>query len=872
MRMRPVRLREPCQIGPLAVVAAAATALLVVLAVGGGGHAARAAPPTSQTPAEAWNGFVGGERVQVGFGERQIVVLRAPSLAQRVAAAGGIVDDVQERQWTQAVLAQQREVIQKLVLQGVVIHPDFTFARVLNGFSAALDARASALLERMPEVKGLYPVRAVYPAAISTSGLDQLTSSSGGLSQLSLPGLTGRGVTIALLDTGVDRVQPLLAGHVRQGYDLVDGDALALAEARPGNPADIEHHGTELAGLVLGHGDGVGGVAPGATILPLRVAGWQRDASGNWAVYGRTDQLIAGLERAVDPNGDGDAHDAARIALAGVVEPFAAFADGPAADAVTGADALDTLVVVPAGNDGPAGPAYGSISGPGGAPDALTVGAADLRPDVARVPVMVRAGLRVLFEGSLPLVGTMGPPHAVTLRLEPAGRRRSGREGPFTGPPRIADFFAGGTSTVAGRAAFMATSTAPGVAVQNAATAGAVAVVFYGDSIPSGALGLPDNVSVPVIALPRAVARQVRDASARGVPLSVSIGHADLSAQAPQGRIADFSSRGLAYDGRVKPDLVGPGVGLPTSEPGTNEDGTPHLGTVNGSSAAAAALAGAAALLAQARPSLDAGSLKALLVGSARRLPGDSPTEQGAGFVDLGAAAASELAITPSAVVFDPLHGRATSTETLQVKNVSVRPIAARVFVGGPAHVGVSASPRRVRLRPGAAANVRLVARLRQPGASGEAIGTIRVAPETGVVERTLWSAEVGDSRRQLLSAVVLNVGGGRPNRESPPAFKPSDSAPAVVSLQAGSVFESGGVLGLQPVSRLDLRLGTASGEDLGLLTRLRDLLPGRYAFGLTGRGPGGNVLPKGTYKLRIAAYPTVPGAPTRRTLRFRIR
>src|SRR5262249_8845783 len=209
-------------------------------------------------------------------------------------------------------------------------------------------------------------------------------------------------------------------------------------------------------------------------------------------------------------------------------------------------------VVVPAGNDGPAGPAYGSISGPGGAPDALTVGAADLRQDVARVPVMVRAGLRVLFEGSLPLVGTLGPPHAVTLRLQPAGRRRSGREGPSTGPPRIADFFAGGTSTVAGRAAFMATSTAPGVAVQNAATAGAVAVVFYGDSIPSGALGLPDNVAVPVIALPRAVASQVRDASAKGAPLSVSIGRADLTAQAPQGRIADFSSRGLAYDGRVK--------------------------------------------------------------------------------------------------------------------------------------------------------------------------------------------------------------------------------------------------------------------------------------------------------------------------------
>src|SRR5262249_50052725 len=152
-----------------------------------------------------------------------------------------------------------------------------------------------------------------------------------------------------------------------------------------------------------------------------------------------------------------------------------------------------------------------------------------------------------------------------------------------------------------------------------------------------------------------------------------------------------------------------------------------------------------------ARPSLDAGSLKALLVGSARRLPGDSPTEQGAGFVDLGAAAASELAVTPSAVVFDPPQGRATATETPAGRNVSVGPIAARVFVGGPADVGVRALPLRLRLRPGATATVRLVASLHQPGTRGEAIGTIRVAPETGVVQRTLWSAEVGGGRRQLL-------------------------------------------------------------------------------------------------------------------------
>src|SRR5438874_7130487 len=120
-----VKRPEPCQIGPLAVVALAATALLLVLAVGGGRSAA--ASGSGAVPAEAWSGFVGDARAQVAFGDRRLVVLRAPSLAERVAAAGGRVDDVQERRWTQEVLAKQREVIQRLALEGIVIRPDFTY-------------------------------------------------------------------------------------------------------------------------------------------------------------------------------------------------------------------------------------------------------------------------------------------------------------------------------------------------------------------------------------------------------------------------------------------------------------------------------------------------------------------------------------------------------------------------------------------------------------------------------------------------------------------------------------------------------------------------------------------------------------------------
>ena len=80
-------------------------------------------------------------------------------------------------------------------------------------------------------------------------------------------------------------------------------------------------------------------------MLPIRVAGWQTATDGRELVYGRSDQLIAGLDRAVDPNGDGDEHDAVRVALVGVAEPYAAFTDGPEAQAVQGALDLNTLVV-----------------------------------------------------------------------------------------------------------------------------------------------------------------------------------------------------------------------------------------------------------------------------------------------------------------------------------------------------------------------------------------------------------------------------------------------------------------------------------------------------------------------------------------------
>jgi hypothetical protein len=847
---------------------AAATALVVIA---GSSEAPR--PTVTKATPVAWQGLVGEARTEVATGQLSLVLLRGPSLADRVAAAGGRATDREQRRWTASTLSAQKLFVSRLSVQGARIRPVFNFTRVVNAFSAPLDPRAIALLERAPDVEGIYPVRAAYPAATAAppSTAPAVVPAWGARPDVRLPGFNGRGVTVALLDTGVDRAQPYLRGRVQEGIDVVGGSDLAVPAAKPDDPSELERHGTEIAGIVVGLGGpaGVSGIAPGASVLPIRVAGWQRDARGAWAVYARTDQVIAGLERAVDPNGDGAAHDAARIALIGVSEPYAAFADGPLARAAAGAVRLDTLVVAPAGNDGLAGPGFGSVSGPGGAPAALTVGAADVRERSPEARVVVRAGLKPVLDRELPLAGAVAPARPATLALAtPRLVAPEARAAEQAAALTLTDFFdEGGFSRVAGKAALIPTGAAAAALARAAARAGAGAVVFFGAPLPAGALGVDERAPVPVVSLPDAVGRELVRALARGVSADVSIGVAHTVARSGGPEVAVFSSRGLAFDGRVKPDLSAPGVGVPTSEPGAHEDGSPRFGTVHGSSAAAAVVAGGAAVLAHARPELGATALKSVLVGSARPLAAARVAAQGAGLLDVGAAASAELATHPATLAF----GRAVrpgwrSRRRVVVRNLSTRTLRVTVRIerrGFPAaDTFITARPARLIMRPGAVARVRLEARVPEPARGGPAAeGALVLTPAAGAPFRIPFAVAFGPAQTNLLEGVRLSAA----------SFTPSDTRPSVLSLQAGRVRAIGGQPQVQPVERLDIELWTDDGKRIGVIARLRNLLPGRYAFGITGRDPGGQRLEAGLYRLRLVAVPTGDGLPTRRSLTFSI-
>jgi type VII secretion-associated serine protease mycosin len=94
----------------------------------------------------------------------------------------------------------------------------------------------------------------------------------------------GKGVTVAVIDTGVAANQVDLRGNVLPGVDLTSG------APTPSGNIDTDGHGTSMAGLIVGHGhgshnnDGILGIAPLARVLPIRVS---RASAGNFGSAGQ---------------------------------------------------------------------------------------------------------------------------------------------------------------------------------------------------------------------------------------------------------------------------------------------------------------------------------------------------------------------------------------------------------------------------------------------------------------------------------------------------------------------------------------------------------------------------------------------------------
>ncbi|MFG2641692.1 S8 family serine peptidase [Streptomyces sp. NPDC048370] len=358
---------------------------LVLLTAGqtaaAGGATAPAVPDTFTNAAarSATVTLVTGDRVTVtelGGGKKTVTVDRAAGAtgAVRSEISDGrvtVVPDEARPYLDSGVLDERLFDVSGLIAQGIT---DELPLIVTHGKGARAAApRGTETVRALPSIGGA-AVEATDQAAFWRSFTSPATRSAGGKvwldgrveaamaesnAQIGTPkaweaGLTGKGVKVAVLDTGADLGHPDLKDRVGESKSFIAGEEVA----------DRNGHGTHVASTVGGSGAGSEGnaekgVAPGATLAVGKVL--SDEGSGSES------EIIAGMEWAAKDI------DAKIVSMSlGSREP----SDGtdPMAQAVNTLTAeTGALFVIAAGNSG----APGSIGSPGAADSALTIGAVD---------------------------------------------------------------------------------------------------------------------------------------------------------------------------------------------------------------------------------------------------------------------------------------------------------------------------------------------------------------------------------------------------------------------------------------------------------------------------------------------------------------
>jgi serine protease AprX len=206
---------------------------------------------------------------------------------------------------------------------------------LINGAAGVGSAKAIRDLAEQTWVEGLYldgTVRIGELEWTTTEGSEAKSPSKMVEAQEAwAQGFNGTGVTVAVIDSGIDKSHPDLIGKVVGEINFVEEEDTSN---------DLFGHGTMCAGIIAGSGLASGGkymgIAPGACLLNVRVI----DSEGE----GKVSDIIAGIEWALDNNADVLSLSLGGMNLGEVNPPITMAAD----------NAMDAgaVVCVAAGNDG----------------------------------------------------------------------------------------------------------------------------------------------------------------------------------------------------------------------------------------------------------------------------------------------------------------------------------------------------------------------------------------------------------------------------------------------------------------------------------------------------------------------------------------
>lgn len=244
------------------------------------------------------------------------------------------------------------------VVPGIGSRVSKTFVKVFYGFSFEGTAQERDTLLQLPFVKDIHTSLEV------ESFLDV------SVSMLEVPNnfwnheleLKGQGITIGIIDTGIDYTHGAFGQcasigpdcRVEGGYDIVNDDA---------DPMDDFGHGTHVAAIAASSHPSMPGVAPNATLYAYKVL----DQNGS----GAFEDIMTGFEMSVDPNNDDDFSDHLDVINVSL-GAYTNDSNDPLAQSANNLVEAGVVVVVSAGNAGEMG--YRVVGSPGTADRVITVG------------------------------------------------------------------------------------------------------------------------------------------------------------------------------------------------------------------------------------------------------------------------------------------------------------------------------------------------------------------------------------------------------------------------------------------------------------------------------------------------------------------
>lgn len=636
----------------------------------------------------------------------------APLLdSHKVSQYASVTDflDSNAAQSTERKLERARKAVKSQLatkLDDVEVRYEYT--TVFNGLSVEADYADLETIQDLPGVKDAY-VSQVYQLiepVNETKLADSVPAIGGNISKET--GYTGKGMVVAILDTGLDTSHeafqntvhapkftkqdiadklasaPLRVGNVNVN-SIYQSDKIPFAYDYYGNDTNVSggnSHGTHVAGIVGANRGQVTGVAPDAQLMIMKIFG--DDGSGAY-----DSDIIAALEDAVVLGAD-----AVNMSL-GMTAGFSEAAATKTREVYQRVKNAGISLMCAAGNE------YSSSYKSAGGTDLPLASNPDngavASPSTYDAALSVASMNNVKATAPYLLVGDR------KIRYSDPAETASKQIASLNGKYEYVDCGVGATTDFTGKsltgkvALIQRAGEEAGEILsfaqkeKNAKAAGAKAVIIY-DNVEGDLVNMATDGSIPAVFISKADGAAMLAASDKHVSFSKS--YLAQFQDAYSGKMSDFSSWGVTPDLKLKPEITAPGGNIYSTLPGG------LYGSMSGTSMASPHMAGAAVVMAQyiteelggtdmTQQEITALSNKLLMstavpVKNKQSLP-YSPRKQGAGLVQLGRATKAKACLSsaegglPKAELGDSADG--SFSFSFQANNLSKSEIQYEVGV-----------------------------------------------------------------------------------------------------------------------------------------------------------------------------------------------